>query len=57
MITTLKQGSTQKIIHELLEKFFKKKKSKGVDVTKYCGVLNLDEDAVSLQKQMRDEWR
>ena len=57
MITIVKQGSTQKLINELMEKFFKKKKTRGIDVTKYCGLLKLDEDAVSTQKKLRDEWR
>lgn len=57
MITILKQGSTQTIINELLIKLFEKKHTKGVDAKKYCGVLKLKEDAIVIQKQMRDEWK
>jgi hypothetical protein len=56
MITVLKQGSTQAIINELLIKLFEKKQTKGIDAKKYCGVLKLKDDAVKIQKQMRDEW-
>lgn len=57
MITVIKQGSAQEIINELLAKLFAKRKSKGVDAFKFCGVLKLKEDAVLTQKKMRDEWR
>lgn len=30
---------------------------KGVDTLKYCGVLKLKEDALAIQKKLRDEWR
>ncbi len=29
---------------------------KSVDTKKYCGVLKLKEDALSIQKRLRDEW-
>jgi effector-binding domain-containing protein len=57
MITVIKQGSTEEIIKELLAKLFKKKRSKGIDAYKYCGSLKLKEDALSIQKKLRDEWR
>jgi len=57
MITIIKQGSTQTMINELLGKLFNKKKSKGINTRKYCGVLKLKEDSLSIQKQLRDEWR
>lgn len=30
---------------------------KGVDTKKYCGVLKLKEDPLTIQKKLRDEWR
>ena len=30
---------------------------KGVNTLKYCGVLNLKEDPLTIQKKLRDEWR
>ncbi len=56
MIIILKQGSTQKLINELMEKLFKKKKARGIDVSKYCGVLKLEQDALTIQQELRDEW-
>lgn len=57
MITVIRQGSTQEIINELLVKLFAKRKSKGVDAFKFCGVIKLKEDALITQKKLRDEWR
>lgn len=57
MVTVIKQGSTQKTLNELLVKLFEKKKTQGVDTHKYCGVLTLEEDGLSIQKSLRDEWR
>jgi hypothetical protein len=57
MVTVIKQGSTQKIINELLVRLFEKKKTKGINTHKYCGVLKLKEDAMAIQKELRDEWR
>jgi hypothetical protein len=55
MVTTIKKGATKKEIHSLLESHSKKSK-KGIDIQKYCGVLNLKEDPLELQKKWRDEW-
>lgn len=30
---------------------------KGVDTKKYCGVLRLKEEPMTIQKKLRDEWR
>lgn len=57
MITIIRQGSTQEIINELLAKLFAKRKFKGVDAFKFCGVIKLKEDALKTQKKLRDEWR
>ena len=32
-------------------------KLKGVDTLKYCGSIKLKEDALVIQKKLRDEWR
>ena len=54
MVTTIKKGASKEEIYSLLESH--NKKSKGIDVKKYCGVLNLKEDPLELQKKWRDEW-
>lgn len=30
--------------------------TKGVDTHKFCGVIKLNEDPLTIQKRMRDEW-
>ena len=56
MVTTLKQGATKKSIKRILEQLKKDVKPKGVDVYKYLGKIKLKKDALSLQKEMRNEW-
>ena len=57
MVTVIKQGSTQEKIKELLIKLFEKKDAKGINAHKYCGVLKQEEDSLTIQKKLRDEWR
>ena len=56
MVSVLKSGATRDNMNELLKKLEKRKRLKGVDAKKYCGVLKLKEDALELQKSLRDEW-
>ncbi len=32
-------------------------KPNGVDTLKYCGTVKFDEDALVIQKKLRDEWQ
>lgn len=57
MITTIQQGSTEQTIKKTLAKFFSKKKTKGLDAKRYCGVLDLDRDVLTTQKKLCDEWK
>lgn len=57
MVMTIKQGATKKSIENLLEKLKEELKPKGVDVYKYLGKINLEKDALSIQKDLRDEWK
>jgi len=56
MVMTLKQGATKKRIRIILEDLAKEINLKGVDVYKYCGKISLKEDALEIQKRLRDEW-
>lgn len=56
MIAILKPGSTQLRISELWEQFNAKKKGKGIEAKKFCGVLKLEEDPLDMQKRLRNEW-
>jgi hypothetical protein len=54
MVTTIKKGSTHRRINQALKKLRSKK---GLDAFKFCGVIHLKEDPLSIQKKMRNEWR
>lgn len=56
MVTTLKQGATSEYIQKLLKKLSKDIRKKGVDTMKYCGKIKLKEDALTIQKSLRNEW-
>lgn len=56
MVTKVKKGMPKKEI-ELLIKRHNKSNTKKNDIGKYCGVLKLKEDPLTLQKQLRDEWK
>lgn len=56
MVAVIQQGSDRKAINLILAKLFKKKKGKGIDAHRYCGVLTLKEDALDTQKRLRNEW-
>ena len=56
MVTVLRQGATKKSIHSILEQLAKGITPKGVDVYKYCGKIKLNKDALTIQKDLRNEW-
>ena len=56
MVTTLKKGATKNNIKSILEKLAKESKPKGINAYKYCGKITLKEDALILQKELRNEW-
>ncbi len=54
MVLILKKGATKKEMERITEKM---ENTKGVDTKKYCGVIKLQEEPLTIQKQMRDEWK
>ena len=54
MVLVLKKGASKKEMRTIAKKLNKKA---GVNTKKYCGTISLTEDPLSIQKQMRDEWR
>jgi hypothetical protein len=56
MIAVLKQGSRSSVIHQVLRKLSTAKSLKAVNAMKYCGVIQLQEKPLKIQKKMRDEW-
>jgi hypothetical protein len=53
MVTIIKKGSPGGKILKVLKKL---QVSTGLDAFKYCGVIRMDEDALAIQKKMRNEW-
>ena len=54
MVLVLKKGASKKEIQTIEKKL---NTPKGVDTMKYCGKLKLPEDALSIQKTIRNEWQ
>ena len=62
MVVTIKSSFTQQEIEKALQKLHgngrsEKKIRKSFDAYKYCGVLKLKEDALAIQKRLRNEWQ
>ncbi|MBI1768804.1 MAG: hypothetical protein HY015_07035 [Bacteroidetes bacterium] len=53
MATIIKKKSSKR---DIARKFNKAISSKGVDTRKYCGVIKLSKDPLTIQKELRDEW-
>jgi len=58
MVTTIKRGATKTEIESLFEKLINSSsKNKGFDAHKFCGTVKFNEDAMEIQKRLRDEWK
>ena len=55
MVTVIKKGTSRSKIRQLLTNM-KKRSRKGFEAHKFCGILQLNKDAVEIQKRLRDEW-
>lgn len=55
MIATLKHGSDLIEMKKILKKISLLRTSKGIDAKKYCGIIQLSESPITIQKKMRDE--
>lgn len=56
MVVVIKKGATKNTILLMMKRVMQERKTKGINVRKYCGVIKLKEDALIIQKRMRDEW-
>ena len=56
MIAVLKRGAAKTQVNSLWEKLLSRRAKEGIDAYKYCGVIQLKEDALDIQKKLRDEW-
>jgi len=53
MVLVLKSSKDIKKVKELLAN---RQSKKSFDAKKFCGALRVDEDALVIQKRLRDEW-
>jgi len=57
MTITISKGADKATIENALAQLQKQTETKnGVDTRKYCGVIELKENPLLMQKQLRDEW-
>lgn len=56
MVITIRRGASRKSILNKLETIAKEIKPKGIDTHKYLGKISLKKDALTIQKELRNEW-
>ncbi|MCF8449717.1 MAG: hypothetical protein K9G49_07575 [Taibaiella sp.] len=56
MVLVLNKGASKKEIDQLNKELLQLPSRKKLDAKKYCGVLKLKEDPLTIQKKLRDEW-
>ena len=57
MVVTIKKGATLEDINEIEKRVFTTiKVKKGFDAKKYNGTVKFEEDAMTIQKKLRNEW-
>ena len=56
MVLALKKGATKKDIEAIEKIIYKEKVPGGFNAKKYNGIMKFDEDPLTIQKKLRDEW-
>ncbi len=56
MVLVLKKGASKKDIQEIEKVLYKEKSSLGFNAKKYNGILKTEEDPLTIQLKLRDEW-
>ena len=56
MTIIINKNTTRQEFVKLLSSLKKSKKTTGIDLSKHCGVLKLNKDALAIQKEMRNDW-
>ncbi len=54
MKIVIKRGSSPKSIKDKLGKLHQRRRK--LNLSKYCGSINLEDDPLKIQKAWRDEW-
>ncbi len=52
----LKEGASKEDIEKIEKALYKEKNSGGFNAKKYNGIMNFEEDPLTMQKKLRDEW-
>ena len=52
----IRKGDNKQNIEDLLAQLGSERPANGIDAYKYCGILNLEDSPIDIQKQMRSEW-
>ena len=56
MVLILEKGASKKQMEQLDKKLKQLPARKKIDAKKYCGVIKLKADPLTIQKKLRDEW-
>ena len=56
MVLVLKKGATKKDIEAIEKILYKEKSTGGFNAKKYNGIMNLKQDPLTIQNELRDEW-
>lgn len=57
MVTIIKKTTKRKEVKRLLDNIKPAKSDKVFNASKFCGKIKFDEDALKLQKRLRNEWK
>jgi hypothetical protein len=57
MVTTIKKTTKRKEVKRLLDNIKPAKSDKVFNASKFCGKIRFDEDALTIQKRLRNEWK
>jgi len=56
MVLVLNKGASKKDIDRINKQLSAIESGKKLDAKKYCGVIKLKEDPLTIQRKLRDEW-
>jgi hypothetical protein len=54
MVTIIKRGAHKLNIQKALDSVTLRR---GIDASKYCGKIKLEKEPLTIQKNLRDEWK
>ena len=57
MVTVIKKSTNKKAIKKILKNVKPPKPQKLFKASEFCGKIKYEEDALAIQKRLRDEWQ